>query len=104
MLSQVKIPGGLGHLLWEVFCMDMGVEFYSERGGTDELVFSGTQYYSWNELVHRKVTFLRVFKASYQAFPFPWGFFSVFNKNNFQHRMCRYRGLPNQVGLEAALV
>lgn len=67
--------------------------------------WTGYQCYSWNELVHRKATFQRVFKACYQTFHSPWDFFSLFNKNNFQHHMCsRYRGLPKQVGLKAALV
>lgn len=97
--SQVNIAGGLGPLLWEVFCTDMGIVFYSQMWDW----WTGYQCYRWNGLVHRRATFQRVFKARYH-FPFPWDFSSLFNKNNFQQHMCRYRGLPKQVGLKAALV
>lgn len=104
VLTQVKICGGLGHLLWEGFCTEMGIVSYSKRGGIDELVSSGSQYYSWNELVDSKVTFQRGYMTGYWAFPFPWIFFSLIKENNWLHHVCKYRGLPDQVGLKAALL
>lgn len=74
VLTQVKIHGGLGHLLWEGFCTEMGIVSYSKRGGIDELVSSGSQYYSWNELVDSKVTFQRGYMTGLLSLSFSLDF------------------------------
>lgn len=103
VLTQVKIHGALGHLLWEGFCTKISIAFYSKSSRTDELVSTGSQYYGWNEQVDCKVIFQRGYMTGYKIFPLPWIFFSLFKENNQLYCMCVYRGLPNEVGLEAAL-
>lgn len=98
VLSQVNVPGGLAHLLWDVFCTDM--DLFRDVGLMNylsvlQLEWSGAQKKNFSNVI---------FKDRLPNLSFSLGFLLFINKNNFQHHMCRYRGLPRQVGLKAALV